>query len=154
MIHVSAVGGKPVRGPDGSVLTLADLPSPDTKRWVIRRKAIVAAAVRGGLITLDMACSRYSLHPEELVSWQYYIDRYGFPALRTKRFRLRQAGPAQRVDSFYPRGPAGSSRQASKHGTNTPMSLFRWEPIKGAAVLFCPAFTFAFEYPCFDHSES
>ena len=95
MIHVSAVGGKPVRGPDGSVLTLADLPSPDTKRWVIRRKAIVAAAVRGGLITLDMACSRYSLRPEELVSWQYYIDRYGFPALRTTKVQC-YVRPGQR----------------------------------------------------------
>jgi hypothetical protein len=63
-------------------LTIADLPSPDTKRWVIRRKAIIAAAVRGGLISLDAACSRYRLNPEELLSWQYYIDRYGFSALR------------------------------------------------------------------------
>ena len=28
-----------VIGPDGSPLTLADLPPPNTKRWVIRRKA-------------------------------------------------------------------------------------------------------------------
>jgi hypothetical protein len=78
---------KPARGPDGSVLTLADLPSPDTKRWVIRRKAIVVAAVRGGLITLDMACDRYRLNPEELLSWQYYIDRYGFRALCTTKLQ-------------------------------------------------------------------
>jgi hypothetical protein len=76
---------KHVRGPDGSVLTIADLPSPDTKRWVIQRKAIVAAAVRGGLISLDAACCRYRLNPEELLSWQYYIDRYGFSALRTTK---------------------------------------------------------------------
>ena len=30
---------KHVIGPCGRPLTLADLPSPDTKRWVIRRKA-------------------------------------------------------------------------------------------------------------------
>jgi hypothetical protein len=79
--------GKAVRGPDGSPLTIADLPSPDTKRWVIRRKAILAAAVRGGLITLDMACRRYRLNPEELLSWHYYIDRYGFLALRTTKLQ-------------------------------------------------------------------
>ena len=32
-----------VIGPDGSPLTLADLPPPNTKRWVIRRKAEVVA---------------------------------------------------------------------------------------------------------------
>jgi hypothetical protein len=30
---------KYVIGPDGSPLTIADLPPPTTKRWVIRRKA-------------------------------------------------------------------------------------------------------------------
>ena len=33
-----------VIGPDGSPLTIADLPPPGTKRWVIRRKAEVVAA--------------------------------------------------------------------------------------------------------------
>ena len=33
-----------VIGPDGSPLTLADLPPPSTRRWVIRRKAEVVAA--------------------------------------------------------------------------------------------------------------
>src|SRR6266436_6054794 len=48
-----------VIGPDGSPLTLADLPPPNTNRWVIRRKAEVVAAVRGGLLSLDDACKRY-----------------------------------------------------------------------------------------------
>ena len=39
---------KYVIGPDGSPLTISDLPAPGTKRWVIRRKAEVVAAVRGG----------------------------------------------------------------------------------------------------------
>ena len=39
-------------GPDGSPLTITDLPAPGTKRWVIRRKAEVIAAVRGGLLSL------------------------------------------------------------------------------------------------------
>ena len=44
-----------VIGPDGSPLTIADLPPKDTKRWVIRRKAEVVAAVRGGLLSLEEA---------------------------------------------------------------------------------------------------
>jgi len=36
-----------VIGPTGAPLTIADLPPPNTGRWVIRRKAEVVAAVRG-----------------------------------------------------------------------------------------------------------
>src|SRR3974377_2544056 len=70
-----------VLGPDGSPLTLADLPPPNTKRWVIRRKAEVVAAVRGGLLSLDEACRRYTLTGEEFLAWQRAIDRFGMPGL-------------------------------------------------------------------------
>jgi len=50
-----------VIGPDGQRLTLADLPPADTRRWVIRRKAEVVAAVRGGLLTMEEACEHYSV---------------------------------------------------------------------------------------------
>jgi len=72
-------------GPDGSVLTLADLPPPDTKRWVSRRKAEVVAAVQGGLISLDAACPRYSLSMEEYLSWQRAVRKFGLPGLRATR---------------------------------------------------------------------
>lgn len=74
-----------VIGPDGSPLTVADLPPPDTKRWVIRRKAEVVAAVRGGLISLDDACRRYTLTVEEFLSWQRSIERHGLAGLRATR---------------------------------------------------------------------
>src|SRR5262249_13010443 len=74
---------KYVIGPDGSPLTIADLPPSDTKRWVIRRKAEVVAAVRGGLLSLEEACDRYTLTVEEFLSWQYSIDRHGLAGLRT-----------------------------------------------------------------------
>jgi hypothetical protein len=74
-----------VIGPDGSPLTIADLPPANTKRWVIRRKAEVVAAVRGGLISLEDACSRYSLTVEEFLAWQRAIERYGLPGLRATR---------------------------------------------------------------------
>lgn len=74
-----------VVGPTGEPLTLADLPPVTTTRWVIRRKAEVVAAVRGGLITLEEACARYSLSVEEFLSWQQAIDRNGLPGLRVTR---------------------------------------------------------------------
>ncbi len=76
-----------VIGPDGSPLTIADLPPPGTRRWVIRRKAEVVAAVRGGLLSLEDACSRYTLTVEEYLSWQRSIDRHGLPGLRTTRIQ-------------------------------------------------------------------
>src|ERR1700751_2035815 len=72
-----------VIGPDGRPLTLADPPPPNTKRWVIRRKAEVVAAVRGGLLSLDEACRRYTLTVDEFFSWQVSIDRHGLAGLRT-----------------------------------------------------------------------
>jgi hypothetical protein len=74
-----------VIGPDGSPLTMADLPPPSTKRWVIRRKAEVVAAVRGGLLSLDEACRRYTLTVEEFLAWQRAIDRFGLAGLRATR---------------------------------------------------------------------
>ena len=74
-----------VIGSDGMPLTLADLPPPNTKRWVIRRKAEVVAAVRGGLLTLEEACARYTLTLEEFLSWQKAIDQFGMPGLRATR---------------------------------------------------------------------
>jgi hypothetical protein len=76
---------KYVIGPDGSPLTIADLPPEDTKRWVIRRKAEVVAAVRGGLLSLDEACKRYTLTVEEFLSWQQSIDKHGLAGLRATR---------------------------------------------------------------------
>ena len=78
---------KYVIGPDGSPLTIADLPPPSTKRWVIRRKAEVVAAVRGGLLSLEEACQRYTLTTEEFLSWQFSIEQHGLAGLRTTRIQ-------------------------------------------------------------------
>lgn len=74
-------------GPDGTPLTMADLPDQGTRRWVVRRKAIVVAAVRGGLLTLDDACVRYSITGEEFLAWQHSLDRHGLAGLRTTRIQ-------------------------------------------------------------------
>jgi hypothetical protein len=77
-----------VMAPDGSPLSIADLPPPGTKkRWVIGRKAQVVAAVRGGLLPLDEACSRYMLTVDEFLSWQDAVDRYGLAGLRSTRIQ-------------------------------------------------------------------
>ncbi len=73
-------------------VTLDDLPPPDTKRWVIRRKAEVVAAVRGGLLSLDEACERYKLTVDEFLSWQRSIDRHGLPGLRATRVQDYRSG--------------------------------------------------------------
>jgi hypothetical protein len=78
---------KYVIGPGGNVITPADLPSPRTRRWVIRRKAEVVVAVHGGLLSLDEACRRYDLTLDEFESWQHAIESHGVPGLRTTRLQ-------------------------------------------------------------------
>lgn len=80
-----------VIGPDGQKLTKADLPSPTTRRWVIRRKAEVVAAVRGGLIGLEEACEAYGISLEEFETWAKSIDRFGIQGLRTTRIQKYRA---------------------------------------------------------------
>jgi Protein of unknown function (DUF1153) len=78
--HVIELGGRR--------LTLADLPLPDTKRWVIRRKAAVVAALRDGLLSLEEAGDRYAMSSDEILSWQHCVDRFGIAGLRTTRTQL------------------------------------------------------------------
>jgi hypothetical protein len=90
MVQTQRVNGRGERyviGPTGAPLTLADLPPNDTERWVIRRKAEVVAAVRGGLLSFDDACDRYRLTSEEFLGWQRSIDRHGIAGLRTTRIQ-------------------------------------------------------------------
>ncbi|HLZ67221.1 MAG TPA: DUF1153 domain-containing protein [Aliidongia sp.] len=68
-------------------LTVADLPPPNTKRWVIRRKAEVVAGVRSGVISLEEACGRYKLSIEEFLSWQRLIESHGLAGLRATRLQ-------------------------------------------------------------------
>ncbi|MHC4435517.1 MAG: CtrA inhibitor SciP [Planctomycetota bacterium] len=68
-------------------LILNELPPSDTKRWVVRRKAAVVAAVKNGAITLDEVCRRYNLSVEEFLTWQELIDKYGVRGLRVTRLQ-------------------------------------------------------------------
>ena len=85
--RLNSNGEQYVVGPTGTPLTLRDLPPSDTNRWVIRRKAEVVAAVRGGLLSIEEACERYKLTVDEFLSWQRSIDRHGLPGLRATRIQ-------------------------------------------------------------------
>ena len=74
-----------------------ELPSPNTKRWVVRRKAVVVAAVRSGALSLQEACRRYNLSVEEFLAWQRSIDRYGVPGLRVTRLQIYRDTDALRA---------------------------------------------------------
>lgn len=78
---------KQVIGPLGEPLTLAGLPSPNTRRWVVRRKAEVVAAVNGGLLSIDEVLERYDLTLEEFAGWQRAVDRSGMQGLRVTRIQ-------------------------------------------------------------------
>jgi hypothetical protein len=84
--------GVQVIGPDGSVLTQANLPPANLKRWVARRKAEVIAAVKGGLLTMPEACRRYNLSSEEFLEWERHYEADGLVGLRASAKPLREKG--------------------------------------------------------------
>lgn len=86
-VRTNSRGEAYVIGPTGAPLTIRDLPEATTGRWVIRRKAEVVAAVRGGLLSLEDALEKYSLTSEEFLAWQRSIDRHGLAGLRTTRLQ-------------------------------------------------------------------
>jgi hypothetical protein len=75
-------GPRQVTLPDGSILTRADLPPPDTRRWVASRKATVVRAVVHGLITEAEALERYALSAEEFALWRHAVEAHGEAALK------------------------------------------------------------------------
>lgn len=90
----------PARSP--ALLGLHDLPPAETQRWVTRRKKKVVDAVRTGLISLEDACTRYTLSVEEFLSWERLIDRHGVAGLRATRiqhYRAVSDGVAARPES-------------------------------------------------------
>ena len=56
-------------GPDGTQISLAQLPPRGLRHWQPRHKAIVVSAVRHGLISLDEALRRYSLSIDRYLCW-------------------------------------------------------------------------------------
>ena len=75
-------GPRAVTLPDGTVMTRADLPPPETRRWVASRKARVVRAMAYGLITHKEALERYGLSEEEFGIWRQAIEIHGEKALK------------------------------------------------------------------------
>ena len=85
---------------DGSILTMADLPPPDT-RWVASRKAVVVQAVAHNLLGRAEALLRYGISEEEFASWEAAVARHGKAALRItalQQYRQPQVAKSQDMD--------------------------------------------------------
>lgn len=84
-------GLRSVTLPDGRIMTRADLPSAETRRWVASRKAAVVRAVMTGLILRKEALERYNLSEDEFAEWEKAVETHGEAALRaTALQRYRQ----------------------------------------------------------------
>ncbi|MCF2870594.1 DUF1153 domain-containing protein [Octadecabacter sp. G9-8] len=75
-------GPRSVKLPDGTTMTRADLPAPETRRWVASRKATVVRAVAYGLLTRDEAKETYGLSDDELGEWETAVRDHGEVALK------------------------------------------------------------------------
>ncbi|MFN6951518.1 MAG: DUF1153 domain-containing protein [Albidovulum sp.] len=75
-------GPRAVSLPDGTVMTRADLPPAETRRWVASRKARVVKAVEYGLLPLTEALARYQLSEEEFALWRDAVARHGEQGLK------------------------------------------------------------------------
>ncbi len=76
-------GPRAVTLPDGTVMTRADLPPADTRRWVASRKAAVVRAVARRLTAPATALETHGPSHEELSEWEAAVERHGVAALRT-----------------------------------------------------------------------
>jgi Protein of unknown function (DUF1153) len=85
------------------------LPPPNTKRWVVRRKAAVVAAVRSGEITLEEACRFYQLSLEEFLSWERAFEVHGLAGLRVTRTQQYRSPRAARSRSASLKRPVDPS---------------------------------------------
>ena len=89
-----------VIGPTGEPLSLENLPPSDTKRWVIRRKAELVAAVHGELISLEEVCERYQLSEEEFRSWEKSLAKLGVRGLRTTKLQQNRTASTPKEDAL------------------------------------------------------
>ena len=84
-------GPRQITLPDGSILSRADLPPPETRRWVASRKAVVVKAVIFGLLPESEALERYALSDEEFALWRTAVERHGDQGLKVTAIqRYRQ----------------------------------------------------------------
>ncbi|HHB81164.1 MAG TPA: DUF1153 domain-containing protein [Aliiroseovarius sp.] len=75
-------GPRAVTLPDGKIMTRADLPPENTRRWVASRKAAVVKGVVFGLIPMKEALAKYGLSQDEFDEWKQAIEQHGEAALK------------------------------------------------------------------------
>lgn len=75
-------GPRAVTLADGTIMTRADLPPRDTRRWVASRKAAVVRAVASGLISRETALNDYGLSDDEFREWENAVTLHGEAALK------------------------------------------------------------------------
>ncbi|MCR9127498.1 MAG: DUF1153 domain-containing protein [Rhodobacteraceae bacterium] len=83
-------GPRAVTLPDGSTMTVADLPPANTQRWVASRKAKVVRGVLYGLISQKQAQDRYGISEDEFREWLVAVSEHGEAALKAtmlKKYR-------------------------------------------------------------------
>ena len=73
--------------PDGHIMTRADLPPAETRRWVASRKAAVVRGVAAGLITRNEALTRWALSEAEFDEWRLAIETHGEAALKATQIQ-------------------------------------------------------------------
>ena len=88
-------GPRAVTLPNGTVMTRADLPPVQTRRWVASRKAAVVRAVKHGLISEEEAMEMYGLSDEELLSWTAAVSTHGERALKATLVQEYRKSPDQ-----------------------------------------------------------
>jgi len=90
-MYLKKVGGpRAVTLPDGTVFSRADLPPPDTSRWVASRKLAVVRGVAYGLMTRSEAMSIYGLSDEEFDSWVRGVEKHGMDALKVTQLKIHR----------------------------------------------------------------
>ena len=81
-------GPRAVTLPDGKVMTRADLPPEQTRRWVASRKLAVVRGVVYGLISQSDALARYGLSKDEFNEWVSALSRHGEEALKVTNLKI------------------------------------------------------------------
>ena len=83
-------GPRSVTMADGRIMTRADLPDRDTRRWVASRKATLVRAVLYGLISQSEAQEWYGISEAEFAEWVRAVTLHGEEALKataTQKYR-------------------------------------------------------------------
>jgi hypothetical protein len=88
-----------VLGPCGDVLTRREMPASFRLRWTARRKAEVVIAVETGILSLNEACERYIISPEEFFAWKTDYAQEGMESLRCNALKRQRETAADKSHS-------------------------------------------------------